>query len=144
MSHMREGLARTSLSENVKWGLGWGVFMGCFYSAFAVLILFTRGPQAFSSKGASFAGMIAVYIIGGIVAGCFLGILRPITRYFVGALIAAILVSVPPFAGLLMATSGTPLQWSRNTWLTLILLTCIVAPIFGGATWYRARNRERR
>lgn len=141
---MREGLVKTSLSENVKWGLGWGVFMACFYSAFAVLILLTRGPQAFTSKGASFTGMISVYIVGGILAGGILGMLRPITRHFLGAVVAAIPVSVPPSGGLLIAIRGAPLQWSRNTWLALVVLTCIIAPIFGAATWYRRDGLRRR
>jgi hypothetical protein len=139
---MRQERTKSSVTENVKWGLWYGVFMGCFYSAFGLLILVSRGSAPFANRGISFGTTIAAYMVGGTLGGCILGLLRPITRYVLGAMLAAIPVSLPLFAGLLVAMSGSPTEWDENTWITLVGLTCVIAPFFGFLTWYRNKARR--
>ena len=132
--------ARTSLAENIEWGLWYGVAMACAYSAIAILLFLIRGPRAFIHNGISLVSTIAVYLIGGILGGLMLGALRPLTRYFLGVLLVAIPVSAPLFGGILVATKGVPWQWSEKTWITFVIATCFFGPFFGFISWRQNRK----
>ena len=116
--------------------------MGCFYSAFGLLIFSARGSTPFTNRGVSFGTTIAAYMIGGTLGGCILGLLRPITRYVLGAMLAAIPVAFPLFAGILLAMKGFPTGWSERTWISLLVLTCLIAPLFRASSWYRNKTRR--
>jgi len=117
--------------------------MACFYSAFGLLILLTRGAKPFAANKVSPASAIAVYLISGPIAGALLGLLRPFTRHLPGAMLVSIPVSFPVFAGALLAVSGMPWTWDRGTWIMLLILTCAIGPFFGGILWYQNRRRRR-
>ena len=70
---------KTTLSENLEWGLWYGCAMAAAYSAIAILLFLLRGPKPFVHNGVSLLSTIAVYAIGGILGGFILGLLRPLT-----------------------------------------------------------------
>lgn len=130
----------TNITTNLEWGLWYGVAMACAYSAIAILLFVVRGPRAFVHNGVSLASTIAVYAIGGILGGLILGLLRPLTRYLFGVLLAAIAVSAPLFGGILVATRGVPWEWSQKTWITFTIATCVFGPLFGFINWRQNRK----
>jgi hypothetical protein len=133
---------QTTVLDNIRWGLWYGIFMAVLLSALAALILLTRGTGPFSKNVVSLGTAIAIYAIGGVLGGAILGLLRPLTRYFIGVLLISIPVSLPIFAGSLLAFKGSPWSWDRITWITIAMLTFVIAPFFGIVIWFQNRRHN--
>lgn len=133
---------RTTVAENVRWGLWYGIAMACGYSAIVILIFLARGPTPFVHNGVSIVSTIAVYAVGGTLGGLILGLLRPLTRHLLGVLLTAMPVSAPLWGGILVATRGVPWGWNENTWITFAILTCFFGPLFGLVNWSQNRKSK--
>jgi hypothetical protein len=80
----------TSLLKNLKWGLRWGLIVAAAFTAIAVFVTLTAGPDA---RGLSLESLIEFYLLGGISGGLLVGALRPLTSHKAGAILVGTLVS---------------------------------------------------
>ena len=95
--------------------------MAAYYSLIAFIIYLARGSQPFEDLGATVGGTFAAYWAGGLLGGFLLGLAFPLARNTIGSIGVGILVAVPAFAGISLASSGK-LNW-------VVILIC--AGIFG-------------
>ena len=105
---------------NVRWGVGNGVFFAIFFSAIAFVTFLHHGARPFLEKHVTFGAVILVYFIGGVLGGAVLGLLRPLSRFFLGALVVGTIVGFVLFASIMIAVQGLPTTWDRSIWLALI------------------------
>ena len=94
----RNGSRRRPFGD-LKWGLGWGVGLAVFFSLYvAVLFVLDRIGTDNPSMGAqAFLLVIAAYLGGGLLGGVIAGLLRPASRWPLGAMAMGILIAFPAF-----------------------------------------------
>jgi hypothetical protein len=87
------------LLADLRWGLAWGIGLAIFFSAYvAVLFLLDRiGTDDPSMRGRDFQLVIAAYFGGGSLGGLIAGLLRPASRWPLGAMAMGILVAFPAY-----------------------------------------------
>src|SRR6059036_329305 len=104
-----------TVARNLMWGAFWGICGGVVYSAYAVVLLILRGPAAFEANDTSFPAVLGAYLGGGGAAGLLLGLLRPLTRSWLGSAILGALCAVPVFSAGRIALSGFS-NWTGDDW----------------------------
>jgi hypothetical protein len=115
--------AISKLRRNLRWGIGNGLFMGCFFTAVVLVIRVVPGNRPFERTGVTIASTIAVYLIGGMLAGAIIGLLRPLARYALGAMLVSIPAALPVAIRMAVAFEGPPSHWARSDWANILLLT---------------------
>jgi len=99
--------------ENLRWGIRFGVTFAVFYCVFGVVIYLTRGPGPFEANEVSLVGVLLAYLGGGIAAGALVGLLRPLLRWRLGALVVGIMATFIVGIGFRSIISGfTP--WTQH------------------------------
>ena len=89
---------RGSALGNVVWGAAWGLFLAACFTVIAAVPALIRaftGPAHVWQKGLSFFAIIGVYLFGGIIGGALVGLLRPVSRWWVGRRLIGVVVAVP-------------------------------------------------
>jgi hypothetical protein len=76
-----------------------GLLLGVGYSMVASVIWLVRGPQPFETVGASFSKVLGLYLLGFLVAGLVAGVLNPVARTKIGAVVLGALSVVPISVG---------------------------------------------
>ena len=86
-------------------------------------------------------GTLLAYAGGGVISGCILGLLRPLTRWRAGAALVGIAVALPAFFGIALAMSGLPQTWDDSIWASTVGCSVLLGGWFGADTWSRNRKR---
>lgn len=86
---------RGELVDDLKWGIGWGLWMAAGFSGIALVVTGFRGSADYPDFGLTIRSIILLYFALGLIAGAVLGVLRPFTRtksggFFVGWLIGSL------------------------------------------------------
>ena len=102
---MTDGAGR-QIGRDLRWGLGWGVWMAAGYSVLAVLLAAVRGSGDYPELGLSTPRIVGLYWLVGPTAGLVAGVLRPLTRYAVGAILTGWAVGAVIFGGVGLALRG--------------------------------------
>ena len=76
-------MTRTTVRDNLRWGISRGVLFGAVFSVVLGLAILVRGSAAYG--GATFPRIVAVTTILGFLGGLCVGSLRPFTRSSWGA-----------------------------------------------------------
>jgi hypothetical protein len=93
-SEKRVGPVWTVL-RNLRWGAGWGLSLASLFSLYVFALSIIRGSAPFDRHGISPAEVIQAYLVGGVVAGALIGLLRPLTRWGWGAALLGLIASIP-------------------------------------------------
>lgn len=80
---------------NIRWGIRYGVIFAAFYCATALAIFAVEGSGAFSRYDITLGRTLASYVLGGILGGATLGLLRPLTRYWAGSACVGVFAALP-------------------------------------------------
>ena len=84
-----------ALTNNLKWGLRWGLTMAVAFTAIAVVASVAAAFDPTPRQDWSLPSFVAFYFIAGTCGGLVLGLLRPITRHKVGAMaVGTVIVAV--------------------------------------------------
>jgi len=117
--------------------------MACFLTAVVVLVrLFGDHSSSSTPTRLSLPIIIGVYVLGGILAGGIVGLLRPLTRNALGAVLVSIPAALSVAALLALAYEGPPEHWGSLVWKTILLLTCTAGPVFGLVTWLSGQRHK--
>jgi hypothetical protein len=86
---------RQELLADVKWGIGWGLWIATGFSLIVLVLVGFRGSTDYPELGLSTGSIILIYYALALIAGSVLGLLRPYTRtklggFFVGWLIGSL------------------------------------------------------
>ena len=124
-----------TLSQNVRWGVAYGLLFAAVLSGLVIPVGFARGALTASRMWL----VIASYFASGISAGLVVGLVRPWTRRKVGALFVGIVAAVPVGIALQLAYD-TAAQRSFS-WLMLVEFAIIAGPLGGWIRWSQTWGR---
>ncbi len=86
---------KRSLREDVREGIGWGVYLAICYSAIAVLSYLATGGRSFSSRGVTLPGVLGAYALCALVSGTVAGVAKPLGGTWWGAALLGLLIALP-------------------------------------------------
>lgn len=95
-----------------------------------------HGSAPFSAHGTSLGRMVASYFFAGIIGGAFIGLLRPISRWWWGAVLTGILVSFP-----ILFTLLTSVGESGKVGVSDLLSGAVIlGPAWGLLAWHGSKR----
>ena len=94
--------------------------MGVALSLLALIVFLIGGEGTFASLHTSFAKAVLAYLLGGIIAGTIVGILRPLARWKAGAVVVGFLASLPVAVLFRLAAVGADGWSKRDTGVSLL------------------------
>lgn len=127
-------------TKNLLWGIRYGVIFAAFYCATALAIFAVGGSGAFARYNISLGRTLACYLLGGIIGGAVLGLLRPLTRSWVGSAFVGVLATLP--VALILARAMGVVDAKE---LTFVVSICSLGwGIPGGLSMHRIFSRRHR
>jgi hypothetical protein len=87
------------LLGDLRWGLAWGIGLAVFFSLYVAVLFFLDriGTDNPAMQAQDFGLVIAAYFAGGVFGGLIAGLLRPASRWPLGAMAMGILVAFPAY-----------------------------------------------
>ena len=131
-------MAYTSISDNVAWGVRWGLYYAAAFTAIASVISVLRllvGSEPLSQKAVSFVATIAIYWLGGVAGGAIMGLLRGLLTGCIGAAFVGVVASVPAAFALRIALYGLH-DWTQRHIVTTVGIACIWGTTMSLALWF--------
>ena len=104
-------------------GARWGALMGALLSCWVMILVIAGNSLVFTSRtGDRFhaGAIVAIYLGAGTFIGAFLGVLKPIMRWKIGAAILGVIASAPLFAAVMLARQNFS-DWTHVETLTVII-----------------------
>ncbi len=133
-------LSRSSIAPDIKWGLGWGLWMaGGFAVLGSALFVMQSGASGRPSRF-SFPLVILGYFAMGVVGGLLLGVFRPLTQRRIGATILGIIIGIAVYSIAGFIALGEKKFLSPPGLGSALILGTIIGGLFGHNSW--ARNRR--
>jgi peptidoglycan/LPS O-acetylase OafA/YrhL len=129
-----------NLVRNLKWGLRWGLIMAVGFTVIGIVATIGASFDPTPRNDPSLASFIGFYFLAGIVGGLLLGLLRPVTRSKVGAMLvgtAVAAVSIGLLARMFVVTDG----WTLVDTIGVALYSLVTGPV---ATLLLLNVRSRR
>lgn len=126
------------LGRNVRWGLTQGVVFAVIACVTVTLFEIPRW-QMYREQAWLVMG---IYFASAIGAGAIVGVLRPLTRHLIGAMLVGIVAAIP--FGLVGSTisGSTSLKHIDWTFIAIIALPC--GPLAGAIRWSQTWGRSRK
>jgi hypothetical protein len=128
--------------KEVALALRWGLKMAVVYSLFAVAVRILAGDAPFESAGTAVWKVVVAYFAGGIAAGMIAGLLLPLGRYWVGAMLVGAVAGMPVMFAIGMAIRPP------DEWLTVVPKIAVggallLGPACGLSAWFIHRRLSR-
>lgn len=117
-----------SVKRNVRWGVLWGLYLAVAFSVVAAIPALIRAFLSSGSgwqKGLTFLEIIGFYLLAGVLAGAFVGLLRDLTKWWIARRLLGIIVGVPIMFGVRILVYGSG-GWTGQD---------VRAWIFAGVVW---------
>lgn len=118
------------LARNVKWGTSWGLAFGAFYSIWVLVLFAFSGTAAFDRLRITLPKAIMFYMLGGLVVGAIVGVLRPLSTRLAGAVAVGMIATVPLALGFRLVTRGLA-PWTGVDTAALITSTIVLGGLGG-------------
>jgi len=130
-----------SFLKNLKWGLRWGLTIAVGFTAIGLIGSIGGLIDPTAKTGPSIVSLVGFYFLAGVCGGLLLGLLRPITKYKVGAMFVGTAVFALCLALLdyiyYAATDG----WKPVDTLLIALVSILCGPVGTWMIWHvRARR----
>jgi drug/metabolite transporter (DMT)-like permease len=95
-----------NIARNVRWGMTWGLAMAAGFSLYVIVLTVLRGSPRFDAYGMTTWTIIVTYFGAGIVAGSAIGFLRPLTRWWWGAILTGAIGGMCVYGAISYAMDG--------------------------------------
>jgi hypothetical protein len=125
--------------RDLRWGIGWGLFAACFYSLVALGIYAFQGSRPFESKDITLGSTVAVYIVGGLLGGTVVGLLRPLGKRRAGAMLLGVIAMIPVSIGFVFILFGPISRWGGGE-LFGVLFTAVFLGGYGGWEFWEPQD----
>ena len=105
------GSHRRSLRRDAWWGIKHSLWYIAFFSVIATGLVLLTGGAVLAEYRLSLVAILGCYLLGGVVAGAVVGLLRPLTRTRSGAILVGTIAILPFVIGmglLLVGALGPP------------------------------------
>ena len=124
-----------TLSQNIRWGVAYGLLFAVVLSGLVIPLAFARGALTVSRMWL----VIASYFASGISVGLVVGLVRPWTRRKGGALLVGLVAAVPVGIALQLAYDTAAEQ--SFSWVMLVEFAIIAGPFGGWIRWNQTWGR---
>jgi len=111
--------ARQELLRDIKWGIGWGLWLASGFSVMVVVLAGFRGSTDYPELGLTTPRIIALYYLLALVGGSVVGIFRPFAKSKLGGFAVGSLVGTLIYAGAGFAIKDVEWQFMIPTALIL-------------------------
>jgi hypothetical protein len=124
-----------TIIDRVRSTVGVGLTMAAVYSVIASLVWIGNDGVLFESDDVSLFEVIGLYLASGLIGGALCGLLLPIARWRLGAVLLGVIVALPIYGG-----AAVLLDNDRITTSGKVILALIVSALVGGGVglwrWY--------
>src|ERR1700680_491740 len=132
-----------SFLKNLKWGFRWGITMAVGFTAIGLIGSIGGLIDPTTKTEPSLVSLVGFYFIAGACGGLLLGLLRPITKYKVGAMFvgtAVIAICLALLDYIYVATDG----WKPVDTILVAFVSLLCGPVATWMIWHvRARKEGR-
>ena len=112
-----------------------GLAFACLYSLYVCVLYLLQGSAPFDRLGTNLWIVIGTYFFGGISAGVVVGLLQPLARWRLGAIVIGIIAAFFVFFGIVVAQDGLPSRWGSDNWILLTALPILFGTLAGNHFW---------
>lgn len=123
-------LTSVMIRSNLAWGASWGLFAGSVVALIVAGVLLLK-PEV--PAGVSPVVIVLAYPLAGVVAGVFVGMLRPLIVSRKASCLVGAVAGVPGLAALMPMALGPPWRWTVGESVGVLL----VGAILGGTAGYQ-------
>ena len=95
-----------NLARNLRWGLTWGLAVATVFSLYVLALTVMRASTRFDAYGMTTWTIILTYLGAGTVAGLAIGLLRPLTRWSIGAILTGSIGGICVYGAISFAMDG--------------------------------------
>lgn len=120
-----------SARDNIKWGVQRGLTLALGYIMWCGAIYLLSGTRAFERLNVSFLALAIFYVLTGLVVGAVIGLLRPLSRWTVGAYLTGLVAAIIIVGAGLLLLRGSPALWRPQDVLTFMTAVLIATPFVG-------------
>jgi hypothetical protein len=103
-----------------------GFIMATCYAIYAVVVYAVRGPAPFAAHGVSLQIVLLTYYAAGILGGLVVGVMLPVARNSVGALLVGVVIGLIVFFCIEVASSGPVWKWTSDAWEDVLVLGALL------------------
>lgn len=135
-------VSRSSIGSDIKWGLGWGLWLAGGFSLLGSALFVLQGTVLGNPSRFSFPLVILGYLAMGVIGGLLIGVLRPLAQLRVGATILGIIIGIVVYAIAGIVAVGEKEFVSLPGLVSTLVLGTVIGGICGHSTWARQRNRR--
>jgi hypothetical protein len=135
-------MTKRRLSEDVLWGLKWGLSAALFFTAWVSFVRVSSGSEPFEEMEVTYSGVVTLYVLVGIVGGALLGALRPLTGSKWGAALLGWFLAFITYSAAAALIDAPPWEWDSFLWVLFIVLAGVLGVPSGFLYWSRAQNHD--
>ena len=128
--------ARRELLRDIKWGIGWGLWLASGFSVIVVVLAGFRGSTDYPELGLTTPRIIALYYLLALIGGSVVGILRPFTKSKLGGFVVGSIIGTLVYGGAGFAIKDVE-------WQFMVPAAVILGLAVGGTAGYQTVKTER-
>jgi hypothetical protein len=132
--------SRVSIAPDLKWGLGWGLWLAGGFGLLGSALFLLQGTVLGHPSRFSFPLVILGYLAMGILGGLLAGLLRPLARSKLGATIMGVVIGIPVYAMAIIVAVGPKEFLSPPGLLSTLTLGTVIGGFCGRNSWSRRRH----
>lgn len=134
--------SRISITSDIKWGLGWGLWLAGGFSILGSALFLLQGTIFGRASRFSLPLVILGYFAMGLIGGLLAGLMRPLARRRIGATIMGAIIGIFVYAIAMIIAVGQKEFLSLPGLASTLLLGTVIGGLFGHNTWNKQRNRR--
>lgn len=133
--------SRARVSDLV-WGAKWGLRLASLYCVWIIILIGLNRSLTLKASGGHTVNALAVlalYVLGGAIAGAVVGITRPLQRSMIGAMLSGWFAALPVFWGAVFVVRGF-VPWDSESTIIVVAGSLMLGPTLGA--YVKAFNDE--
>lgn len=134
--------SRRSLISDIKWGLGWGLWLAAAFALLGAALMVMRVNIAGVPSHFAFPLVILGYLAMGLLGGVVVGLLRPLGQHQGGATLLGMIVGIIVYAIAGIVAVGVKEFRSPAGVLSALILGIVIGGLAGRRTWRNQRRKR--
>jgi hypothetical protein len=122
--------SRRSIRADVRWGIGWGVWLASGFAVLGGALFVLRGSSRFSVP-LVILGYFAMGLLGGVLAG----LMRPLARNRWGATAMGVVIGILVYGIAMIIAVGQKRFLSPPGLASTLTLGTVIGGLFGHSSW---------